>query len=151
MWRRLINSGTLGVKSHLKPRLFYQMLKNLGRPRPLKNCSHYLECWTFSVELFDVVGSSTVCFMIPWVEHSNPITTIGFNFTSDIKSDLRIWLMFLQGFNGDSYFTDSQWQDLNTFNFFTDSANSHDLRFGAYFQGSCFFSYVLLGGKIRKF
>ena len=47
--------------------------------------------------------------------------------------------MFLQGFNGDSYFTDSQWQDLNTLNFFTDSANSHDLRFGAYFQGSCFF------------
>ena len=47
--------------------------------------------------------------------------------------------MFLQGFNGVSYFTDSQWQELNTLNFFTDSADSHDLNFGAYFQGSCFF------------
>ena len=71
--------------------------------------------------------------------------------TSDIKSDLRIWLKFLQGFNGMSFFLDSEWQDLNTLNVFTDSAGSHDLGCGAYFQGSCFFPYSLLGGKIRKF
>ena len=78
--------------------------------------------------------------MIPGVGRSNPITILGLHQIQCIKSDLRIWLMFLQGFNGVSYFTDSQWQELNTLNFFTDSADSHDLIFGAYFQGSCFFS-----------
>ena len=59
--------------------------------------------------------------------------------SSYIKSDLRIWLKFLQGFTGVSYFPDSEWQDLNTLYFFTDSAGSHDLGCGAYFHGSCFF------------
>ena len=58
--------------------------------------------------------------------------------TSDIKSDLRIWLKFLQGCNGVSYFPDSEWHDLNTLNCFTDSADSHILRCGAYFQGFFF-------------
>ena len=73
-------------------------------------------------------------------------------FTSDINFDLRIWLKFLQGCNGVSYFPDSEWQDLNTLNCFTDSADSHILRCGLIFKEVVFFfSYGQLGGKIRKF
>ena len=38
---------------------------------------------------------------------------------------------------------------LNTLNFFTDSAGSHDLGCGAYFQGSCFFLPWLAGWGLQ--
>ena len=88
--------------------------------------------------------------MIPGVGRSNPITILGIHQIQCIKSDLRIWLKFLQGFNGVSYFPDSDWQDLNTLNFFTDNAGSYDLGFGVYFQGNWFFLPWPAGWENKK-
>lgn len=59
--------------------------------------------------------------------------------SAGIKSDLKMWLMFLNSFNGITYFLESDWCDLNILEFFTDSAGSIDMGCGAYFQGRWFF------------
>lgn len=56
-----------------------------------------------------------------------------------IKSDLKMWLVFLNHFNGVAYFPDTVWEDSSTLQLFTDSAGSSHLGCGGYFRGSWFF------------
>ncbi|XP_062578413.1 uncharacterized protein LOC134240321 isoform X1 [Saccostrea cucullata] len=53
-----------------------------------------------------------------------------------MRSDLEMWLKFLQKFNGVSYFPESEWTNSNVLEFFTDSAGANKLGCGAYFKGS---------------
>ena len=59
--------------------------------------------------------------------------------TVGLKSDLKMWLLFLRGFNGVTYIAETEWQDSSVLELFTDSAGSHQLGCGAYFQGRWFF------------
>lgn len=59
-----------------------------------------------------------------------------------IKSDLKMWLVFLDHFNGVAYFPDTVWEDSSILQLFTDSAGSGHLGCGGYFKGSWFFSTV---------
>lgn len=59
-----------------------------------------------------------------------------------IKSDLKMWLVFLDHFNGVAYFPDTVWEDSSILQLFTDSAGSGHLGCGGYFRGSWFFSTV---------
>lgn len=56
-----------------------------------------------------------------------------------IKSDLKMWLVFLDHFNGVAYFPDTVWEDSSILQLFTDSAGSGHLGCGGYFRGSWFF------------
>lgn len=60
--------------------------------------------------------------------------------SAGIKSDLKMWLLFLNSFNGITNFPESDWCHLNILEFFTDSAGSIDMGCGAYFQGRWFLS-----------
>ena len=51
--------------------------------------------------------------------------------TVGIKSDLKMWLLFLRGFNGVTYIAETEWQDSSVLELFTDSAGSHQLGCGA--------------------
>ena len=54
---------------------------------------------------------------------------------TETKEDMRMWLYFLQSFNGKTYFPQSSWSDSNVLELFTDSAGSADLGCGVYFAG----------------
>ena len=54
---------------------------------------------------------------------------------TETKEDMRMWLYFLQSFNGKTYFPQSSWSDSDVLELFTDSAGSADLGCGAYFSG----------------
>ena len=57
--------------------------------------------------------------------------------TKSVKADLRLWLTFMLGFNGRSFFLNDVWQDSLTLNLYTDAAASLD--YGAIFGNeSCF-------------
>lgn len=49
--------------------------------------------------------------------------------TPKVKDDLRVWLNFLEEFNGKSFFLDEHWTNSNKLHLFTDAAGS--LGFGA--------------------
>jgi hypothetical protein len=53
-----------------------------------------------------------------------------------MKEDIRIWLLFLYNFNGQTIFSDLLWTPDNQLELFTDAAGSKELGCGAYFQGS---------------
>ena len=51
--------------------------------------------------------------------------------TSQVKEDLRVWLEFLNNFNGKSFFLDDEWLNSHKLDLYTDAAGS--LGFGAIF------------------
>ena len=51
--------------------------------------------------------------------------------TSQVKEDLRVWLEFLNNFNGKSFFLDEEWLNSHKVHLYTDAAGS--LGFGAIF------------------
>ncbi|XP_053405702.1 uncharacterized protein LOC123536155 isoform X1 [Mercenaria mercenaria] len=53
-----------------------------------------------------------------------------------MKEDLKVWLIFIDQFNGHTIFSDLQWFSSDTLELFTDAAGSRSLGCGAYFQGS---------------
>ena len=60
-------------------------------------------------------------------------------------------MKFLQGFNGVSFFPDSEWQDLNTLNFLQIVQAVMIWGVALIFKEVGFFSHGLKGRKIRKF
>ena len=55
--------------------------------------------------------------------------------TTSVKDDLRMWLHFLQSFNGRSFFLDEEWLSSDTPNLYIDVAGS--LAYGAVFGDQC--------------
>lgn len=53
---------------------------------------------------------------------------------SEVKEDMKVWLSFLESFNGKAYFPESEWSDNETLELYTDSAGSETM------GGSGFFS-----------
>ena len=51
--------------------------------------------------------------------------------TSETRADLRLWLSFLQNFNGKSFFLDDNWLNSSQLNLYTDASGA--LGFGAIF------------------
>ena len=56
--------------------------------------------------------------------------------TCDVKEDLRVWLNFLEHYNGKSFFLNPVVQTSNSLRLFTDSAGS--LGYGAFFKSAWF-------------
>ena len=52
----------------------------------------------------------------------------------EMKSDIRVWLQFLDSFNGCSYYNMGEWQTDDSITLFTDSAGGSDLGCGAIYQ-----------------
>lgn len=69
--------------------------------------------------------------------------------SAGIKSDFKMWLMFLNSFNGITYFPETNWCGLNILEFFTDSAGSIGMGCGHISRVDGFFSVCLTIGKIR--
>jgi hypothetical protein len=42
---------------------------------------------------------------------------------SEVKEDMKVWLSFLESFNGKAYFPESEWSDNETLELYTDSAS----------------------------
>ena len=67
---------------------------------------------------------------------------------SEVEEDMKVWLSFLESFNGKAYFPESEWSDNETLELYTDSAGSETMGGGggggrvlAFSQKSgCFFS-----------
>lgn len=55
---------------------------------------------------------------------------------------MKVWLSFLESFNGKAYFPESEWSDNETLELYTDSAGSETM------GGSDFFSKVC---RLRHF
>lgn len=55
--------------------------------------------------------------------------------TSDVRSDVLVWLEFLQNFNGDCYIPDNLWLDSDTIHLYTDASGNKNLGCAAYFAG----------------
>ena len=90
--------------------------------------------------------------MIPGVGRSNPITILGLHQIQCIKSDLKIWLKFLQGFNGVSFFHTLRMAGFKHIKLFLQIMQALMISGLAFiFKEIGFFSHGLLGGKIRKF
>ena len=56
--------------------------------------------------------------------------------SSGMKEDIKIWLLFIYKFNGQTIFSDLLWTSDEELELFTDAAGSKELGCGAYFQGS---------------
>lgn len=54
---------------------------------------------------------------------------------SELKDDLHMWAIFLEKFNGISYFPSREWISSDVLELFTDSTGNAELGCGAYFQG----------------
>lgn len=54
----------------------------------------------------------------------------------EVKSDINLWLEFLDNFNGQVFFPENLWTSNETLQLFTDSSGNPELGCGAYFQGS---------------
>lgn len=52
---------------------------------------------------------------------------------SEVKEDVKVWLNFLEHFNGSTYISDQTWLTNETLELFTDSSGNHQLGAGAYF------------------
>ena len=52
-----------------------------------------------------------------------------------MEQDAKIWLLFLENFNGTCTFSENQWVQNDDLELFTDSAGSRQLGCGAYYQG----------------
>ncbi len=74
----------------------------------------------FSRRLYDLLGRS-----------SNPKYRV--RLTNGIKEDLRVWLNFLQNFNGISVFHHAEWLSGEQLDLYTDASGTNG--FGAYFKG----------------
>lgn len=61
--------------------------------------------------------------------------------SASLKDDMRVWLMFLDGFNGAVYFPESQWFDTDRLQLFTDSAGGADFGYGAILGSHWSFGY----------
>ena len=60
---------------------------------------------------------------------------------SEVKEDMKVWLSFLESFNGKAYFPESEWSDNEILELYTDSAGSETMGIRAFSQKSgCFFS-----------
>lgn len=55
--------------------------------------------------------------------------------TKSLREDMKIWLQFLEHFNGIVIFPDTEWSTPETLQLFTDSTGSENLGCGCYFQG----------------
>ncbi|VDI62543.1 Hypothetical predicted protein [Mytilus galloprovincialis] len=53
----------------------------------------------------------------------------------DPREDAKIWLIFLEHFNGDCYLSENTWITNETLHLYTDSCGNSDLGCGAYFDG----------------
>ncbi|CAG2200019.1 unnamed protein product [Mytilus edulis] len=71
--------------------------------------------------------------LIASVKNGKPYYTVRLN--SEVKADARVWLNFLDQFNGQCYFPDRFWSTNESLELFTDSAGNVLLGCGAYFQG----------------
>ncbi|KAK3097748.1 hypothetical protein FSP39_012785, partial [Pinctada imbricata] len=59
--------------------------------------------------------------------------------TQSLREDLKVWLQFLNNFNGITHFPNKDWESSDTLSLFTDSAGSHDLGCGCFFNGKWMF------------
>ena len=55
-------------------------------------------------------------------------------FSKRVKEDMKVWLSFLESFNGKAHFPESEWSDNETLELYTDNAGSETM------GGSGFFS-----------
>lgn len=55
---------------------------------------------------------------------------------TEVKSDVKMWLTFLDQFNGHCFFPDRFWLENDHLQLFTDSSGNADLGCGAFFKGS---------------
>ncbi|KAK6185508.1 hypothetical protein SNE40_007726 [Patella caerulea] len=55
--------------------------------------------------------------------------------TKSLREDMLTWLHFLENFNGETFFPESEWLSSDTLNLFTDSSGNGLLGCGAYFAG----------------
>ena len=55
--------------------------------------------------------------------------------SGEVKSDIQLWLKFIEKFNGQLFFPDRVWTSDEILKLFTDSSGSPDLGCGAYFAG----------------
>lgn len=62
--------------------------------------------------------------------------------TEDLKQDIRMWLYFLENFNGVRLIHDKEWISNHNINLYTDSSGNSSLGCGAYCNGSwCFWQW----------
>jgi len=54
---------------------------------------------------------------------------------SEMKADVRMWLEFLENYNGITFMSEQHWVSNQTLELFTDSAGGQRKGFGIYFQG----------------
>ncbi|VDI12517.1 Hypothetical predicted protein [Mytilus galloprovincialis] len=78
----------------------------------------------FLRRFYDVIGS---------IKNKKPFYSIRIN--NDLREDAKIWLIFLEHFNGDCYLSENTWITNETLHLYTDSCGNSDLGCGAYFDG----------------
>lgn len=54
---------------------------------------------------------------------------------SEVRSDIRLWLLFLEEFNEQCYFPDRLWIYNDIFQLYTDASGNSDLGFAAFHDG----------------
>jgi anaerobic ribonucleoside-triphosphate reductase len=54
---------------------------------------------------------------------------------AETKTDIHMWLYFLELFNGKTYFPESSWTDSDVLELFTNSAGSVAMGCGTYYSG----------------
>ncbi|VDI50875.1 Hypothetical predicted protein [Mytilus galloprovincialis] len=67
------------------------------------------------------------------IKNKKPFYSIRIN--NDLREDAKIWLIFLEHFNGDCYLSENTWITNETLHLYTDSCGNSDLGCGAYFDG----------------